>query len=406
MTRVCGSHRYARRPAAGASESRVAAAILVLMLAITPLARSQTLTVLHAFSGADGANPLNGNLARDAAGNLYGTTGNGGNLNACSGFGCGVVFKLDPAGDETILHSFNGVDGDGIFSGVIFGAAGKLYGTSEGPGNGTVFEVGVDGQFSVLYGFEGTPDGSMPYDSLITDGDGNFYGTTWGGGYYGAGSVFKVAVSGRDILETVLHSFGGKSGDGGGSFASLARDAAGNLFGVADYGGTYSLGSVFEVTSSGEESVLHSFGGAGDGTNPLASMVLDAQGNLYGTTAAGGSAACEFGCGTIFKLNPAGKEEVLYRFGGQPDGQFPYASLLPGRGHIFYGTTWLGGAYGHGTIFQVDEYGDEEVLYSFTGGADGAAPSAGLIQDDSGNLYGTASGGGAFGDGVVFEFTP
>jgi len=271
--------------------------------------------VLHSFAGhpGDGANPEAG-LVRDAQGNLYGTTltGGSGGPELCSGVGgCGTVFKLDTTSKETVLYSFTGVpDGEEPDAGLVRDAQGNLYGTTYNGGAsnlGTVFELDTTGKETVLHSFTGTGgDGSEPYGGLVLDAQGNLYGTTSFGGASGDGTVFELDTAGK---ETVLYSFTGTGGDG--AYPSgLVRDAQGNLYGTTYGGGASGFGTVFKLDTAGKETVLYSFTGTGgDGAYPsgLVRLVRDAQGNLYGTTYEGGDLACDapYGCGTVFKLTPA-----------------------------------------------------------------------------------------------------
>jgi uncharacterized repeat protein (TIGR03803 family) len=386
---------------------------------------SPSFVVLHSFDGADGANPAGGPI-RDAAGNLYGTTYSGGAL------GYGAVFKMSPSGTETVLYSFTaGPDGARPRGGLVRNAAGDLYGTTELGGSstcpaesscGVVFKLSPSGTETVLHTFAGA-DGANPLAGLIQDAAGNLYGTTVYGGAHGNGVVFELIrcsslPSGYEFK--VLHSFTGGA-DGYWPFAGLVRDAAGNLYGTTLYGGVHGEGVAFKVSPTGSETVLYSFTGGTDGSQPLAGLIGDAAVNLYGTTTIGGSAAgvCDNrGCGTVFKLGPTGTETVLYRFTGGADGLNPSAGLMRDAAGNLYGTTFGGSsacASGCGTVFKLDPTGTETVLHSFTGGADGAYPSEGLglIQDAGGNLYGTTSNGGATstcdppnGCGVVFRLAP
>ncbi len=256
--------------------------------------------------------------------------------------------------------------------------------------------------FTTIHSFSG-PDGEFPGGSLIRDESGNLYGTTIYGGSYdygysdayggaGYGTVFKIDPSGN---ETVLYSFSGGA-DGAYPAARLVRDAVGNLYGTTG-GGSAGYGIVFKIDPSGNETILHSFTGGVDGANPYAGLVRDAVGNLYGTTTAGGSA----GLGTVFKVRPSGTETILHSFTGGADGAIPYAGLVRDAAGNLYGTA-SGGGEGYGTVFKIDPSGNETVLYSFTGGADGANPCAGVVRDAAGNLYGTTNGGG-LGSGTVFK---
>jgi len=251
----------------------------------------------------------------------------------------------------------------------------------------------------VIYSFAGGSDGADPLAGLVRDGTGNLYGTTYGGGDYGSGTVFRLDTTGK---EAVLHSFSGGP-DGGYPYAGLILDAASNLYGTADAGGVHNYGAVFEMPAGGAEGVLYSFTGTGgDGADPLAGLIRDGVGNLYGTTASGGAS----GLGTVFKLSAGGAETVLHSFRGGSDGEYPEAGLVQDGVGNLYGTTYAGGASGFGTVFKIDAKGNETVLYSFRGGADGEYPSAGLVRDAAGNLYGTTNSGGASGDGIVFKISP
>jgi uncharacterized repeat protein (TIGR03803 family) len=394
---------------------------VAMMLAPAVAAEAQTFTVLYVFTGgADGGYPQAG-LIRDAAGNLYSTTSQGGDLNTCYSEGCGTVFKLAANGKETVLYSFTGHPADGSYpiAGLVRDAAGNLYGTTfrGGASNyGTVFKVAADGNETVLYSFTGYPaDGSYPSAGLVRDAKGDLYGTTAYGGSgncdLGCGTVFKLDTAGE---ETVLYSFTGTGGDGVNPYAGLVRDPRGQLYGTTDLGGASGAGTVFKVANSGKETVLYSFTGGADGGGPVYGyLVRDAAGNLYGTTAAGGSYACkgEYGCGVVYKLNTAGKETVLHTFTGTDgDGYFPVAGLLRDAKGNLYGTTAYGGSgncyTGCGTVFKLDKAGNETVLHSFDSSTDGAYPYAGLVRDARGNLYGTTEAGGAYNYGVVFELTP
>lgn len=313
-------------------------------------------TVLHAFmGGSDGAQPRAA-LIEDSAGNLYGTTFDGGDVGCNPNYGCGTVFKLAPGGAETVLHAFRG-----------------------------------------------PPDGAEPGAGLIQDEAGNLYGTTYtggGGGGAGWGTVFRLAPDGT---ETVIHSFYAETGEGVGPVAGLTRDKAGNLYGTTLYGGTPdSFGTAFKLAPDGTETVLHAFTGAPDGAHPESGMIRGEGGNLCGTTSAGGAN----GWGTVFTLAPSGKETVLYSFAGGNDGAYPYSGLIKDNAGNLYGTTTQGGKDGVGTVFRLAPDGVETVLHAFTGTPDGAHPDAGVIQDKSGNLYGTTIGGGAYGFGTVFKLAP
>jgi uncharacterized repeat protein (TIGR03803 family) len=303
-------------------------------------------------------------------------------------------------GNYRVLYSFGGTNGDGAlpFAGLVQDAAGNFYGTTHGGGAydyGTVFVLNRSGQEKVLHSFTGTgEDGYNPYAGLVQDAAGNFYGTTAFGGYHDWGTMFVVNPSGQ---EKVLHSFGG-TGDGIYLYAGLVQDAAGNFYGTTYWGGAHNWGTVFTVNPSGQEKVLYSFTGTGeDGSSPNAGIVQDVAGNLYGTTYDGGA----YGQGTVFVVNRSGQEKVLHSFNSN-DGYGPYAGLVQDAAGNFYGTTYWGGAHNWGTVFIVNRRGQEKVLHSFGGTGDGIYPYAGLVQDAAGNFYGTTYQGGAYGYGTVF----
>ena len=398
----------------------LAVAIVFLPWAVgTKSAQAQTLKVLYTFAGGnDGGNPVGG-LIGDAKGNLYGTT-------CCDGtHGAGTVFILDMAGKETVLYNFTGgADGNQPFADLIRDAKGNLYGTTfwgggsapcnGGNGCGVVFRLDTTGKETVLHAFTGTGgDGANPYDGLVQDPNGNLYGTTVYGGSSGAcsggcGVVFEVTEAGK---EEVLHSFSAGT-DGANPYAGLVRDAEGNLYGTTNSGGSYGEGTVFKLDNTGRERVLYTFTGGADGGQPLLGYLLrDAEGNLYGTTVRGGAPSCSFLCGTVFELERSGKETVLHGFVGGTDGANPYAGLVGDAEGNLYGTTNQGGASGYGTVFKLDKAGNETLLHTFTGtGGDGAYPFDDLLRDAKGNLYGTTFGGGAngcfgYGCGIAFMQT-
>jgi uncharacterized repeat protein (TIGR03803 family) len=364
----------------------------------TQPAQAQTFTLLHTFTGApDGANPIAG-LVRDAAGNFYGTTQQGGitgGLCANSGLnGCGTVFKLDPSGNETVLYRFTGAaDGEFPAAGLVRDAAGNLYGTTQyggvtssacGIGCGTVFKLDTTGILTVLH----SPGSS---GGLVMDAKGNLYGSTSEG-------IFK--------LDPATGTFNVLDSDAG-SGATLAQDPAGNLYGTTGGGGT-----VFKLDTLDNYTTLYSFTGkGGDGSNPLAGVILDGAGNLYGTTSVGGTPNClggnnsKVGCGTVFKLTPAGAETVFSLMGANT----PVAGLVRDAAGNLYGTAKFAGARAgslSGVVFEMAPNGVEMLLYTFAGAPDGYGPVAGLVQDAAGDLYGTAESGGVSGMGTVFKVNP
>jgi uncharacterized repeat protein (TIGR03803 family) len=392
--------------------SRAALFATAAIVLAPPPAEAAKERVIYSFTGASGYSP-EASLIIGADGNLYGTTEEGGS-ESC---GCGVVFKVTPGGKETVLHSFNGNDGAYPLAEPIADAAGNLYGTAYLGGTnvaGSVFKITPSGKTTIIHNFGSGIDGARPDAGLVADGSGNFFGTTSGGGAYGAGTIYRISPRGKEI---VLYSFAGGS-DGVYPIGSLLRDASGNLYGTATNGGIdcdstgAGCGIVFRLTADGHETVLYRFEGGEHGADPAAGLAMDAKGNLYGTTNNGGIACDDSGatCGTVFKLTPGGKEIPLHVFQGGSDGSFPRSRLLLQPDGNLYGTAAEGGAAGGecgcGIVFRMSTKGKERILHTF-GQTDGHDPFAGLVADAAGNFYGTtAAGGGADGFGAVFELVP
>jgi uncharacterized repeat protein (TIGR03803 family) len=306
---------------------------------------------------------------------------------------------------ETIMYSFPGQPGPASpHATVTRDAAGNLYGPTMSGGaynNGALYKLDTNGTLTVLYSFTGGVDGAMPHGALILDTAGNLYGTTEMGGAYDNGTVFKLDTT--NTL-TVLYSFAGGA-DGSEPSSSVTRDAAGNIYGTTYYGGGgpcddgtgLGCGTVFELDTNGTETVLHSFTGA-DGANPHASVTRDGAGNLYGATLFGGAN----NKGVLFKVTPATRGyNLLYSFTNGADGANPHATPVRDKVGNLYGDTLNGGSTGHGTVYKLDLSGKLTALHTFNG-ADGANPHATLVRDAAGNLYGSTWFGGDHGDGVVF----
>jgi uncharacterized repeat protein (TIGR03803 family) len=370
-------------------------------------------------------------MARDSTGNLYGTTFSGGITGgACSAGGCGTVFKLDPNGTKTVLYRFRGeADGAHPEAGLIRDREGNLYGVAGGDAKrgGIVFRINPAGKETVLYRFTGGTDGKDPRTGVTCDLAGTLYGAANGGStsdfcFSGVcGVVFKLEASGK---ESTLYRFEGGAG-GWLPNPGFAWDSAGNLFGTTLGGTTAGIcpatgcGVVFKVDQTGKETVIYRFRGGADGAGPGGGLICDSAGNLYGTAGGGqtGANCMSTGCGVIFKLDPTGRQTVLHRFTGGADGANPMAGLIRDQAGNLYGTALFGGITsgecaahrGCGVVFKVDPKGKETVIYSFTGGTDGAGPAVGLLRDSTGNLYGMTSIGGAScrtlscGCGVVFK---
>jgi uncharacterized repeat protein (TIGR03803 family) len=402
---------------------------------------AQQEVVVHNFNnnGKDGYAPYAGVIS-DASGNLYGTTVRGGTYNY------GAVFELSPktggGWTEKILHSFNsnGTDGSYPYGALVIDTANNLYGTTYYGGfynEGTAFELSPKtGGWteSILYNFTANGTGGyFPHAGMIADALGNFYGTTAGG----RGTVFELSpTGGGNWTEKALYNFQGGT-DAWQPNAGLIFDPAGNLYGTTTAGGHNTAcyqnaglgcGTVFELSPAGggiwTEKVLYEFAGGADGYFPFSSLVLDGSGNLYGTTPyGGGNTTClnvgiSSGCGIVFELTPSTqggwREKVLhnFNFGNGKDGTIPYGGLIRDASGNLYGTTESTGfnfAYGYGTVFKLSfttGKWTEKILHNFGNtGKGGDAPAASMIMDAIGNLYGTA-GGGAYGDGVVFEVIP
>ncbi|HEX3432259.1 MAG TPA: choice-of-anchor tandem repeat GloVer-containing protein [Rhizomicrobium sp.] len=383
------------------SNRSLLASVFALSLSIG-YAEAKSFVVLHAFQGSDGANPYS-TLIRDGAGNLYGTT-DGGGAN-----GLGTVFQLAPDGTETVLHAFGGAS-DGILpvAGLITDKAGNFYGTTQDATDayGAVFKLAPDGTETVLHYFPGGTDGAMPVAPLAIDKAGNLYGTTQSGGGdgchgTGCGIAFEITPDGT---ETVLYSFTGKKGDGATPVAGLIAKEK-YLYGTTLYGGADLYGTVFRLAEDGSEKVLHSFaGGPGDGANPEAGVTMDAAGNLYGTSYDGG--AYQFGA--VFRLASDGTISLIHSFAGGTDGAYPMAGLLLDASGNLYGTTNNGGSNacqgsGCGTVFKIAPDGTETVLHAFGHKSEGRNPEASLIGDRRGNLYGTTPYGGTDNFGTIFK---
>jgi uncharacterized repeat protein (TIGR03803 family) len=393
--------------------------------------------VLHNFGGPGDGNIPKAGLIFDGSGNLYGTTLEGGS--GCVLPGCGSVFELTPNSDgswsETVLHNFSGGDGANPYAPVAFDGRGNLYGTAGAGGAygyGAIFELSPSSngawRYSVLHSFTGGSDGSLPYAGVAVANITQLYGTTYLGGEYNNGVVFSLnRISVTNWYELVLYPFTGGN-DGSGPIGQLTLDASGSLYGTTFNGGSHGAGVVFKLTPKPltpgwTESVLYSFQGtpygtSADGANPNGGVVFDAAGNLYGTTQFGGEGqggGC--GCGTVFKLTPNSNgtwsESVLYAF-GEGDGADPNGPLIfDGSGNLYVATFGYPTNYGEALKLSPSSGGQwtPTYLYQFCEGVGyGCDPSGGMIMDGKGNLYGVTAFGGAFGyfgtGGAVYELMP
>jgi len=400
--------------------SKTIVAIVGLLLVLVPNCSAQNYAIVYNFAvQPDGQNP-NAAVVRGTDGSLYGTTTGGGT------YGEGSIFKIGPDGKETVLHSFSGKNGDGAYPNapLVMDAAGNLYGTTLAGGNtdcfqnggcGIVFKLSKNGNGKVLYTFSGSVDGARPEAPLLLAPDGKLYGTTTSGGNYGLGTVFQFSGIGG---ETVLHSFTGGYDDAT-PYGGLIHDKNGNLYGTTSGNmnpdttceASAGNGTVFRLSPIGHLTVLHAFQGGRDGRVPCSGLTAGTSGELYGTTALGGTDCIGFGeCGTIFEIDKTGRMTVLHIFEGT-EGINPYSTLVRDASGTLYGTAVLGGdingySEGHGTVFSLDITGQVNVLHAFTGAPDGAYIFGGLTLDSSGTLYGTATFQGANGYGIVFSLIP
>jgi uncharacterized repeat protein (TIGR03803 family) len=397
-------------------------AFALALLAPFAAAGAQGRHVLYHFcrlSGcADGSTPVAA-LIPGPGRTLYGTTAAGG-ANRCGGSGCGTVFKLTLRSTEAVIYSFKGgSDGESPPAPVISDRDGNLYGTTAygglaGCGNhgcGTIFRIASDGTETVFHAFNGS-DGGYPQAGLIADKDGNLYGTTYLGGAtsdcsgLGCGTVFKLSPDG---IETVLHAFTSVYDDGYNPAGGLIADGKGNFYGTTTRGGGTSCdcGTVFKLAPDGTETILHAFSGSNDGDGPQGTLVRDASGNLYGTTVTSNYGG---GYGTVFKVKPNGIETVLHVFSGQNDGQYPLSGLIADATGNLYGTTRQGGGtgcggVGCGTAFKLAPDGTEKLLWSFKNGDRGAQPWGGLWENSKGLIFGTTTGDASGNSGTIFKLT-
>ena len=401
----------------------VMVAAILMMLAWATAAPSQdgtTFKLLHSFDLTDGSGPF-APLVQASTGNLFGTTSVWGPHDN------GTIFRIDPiTGQLTTVYGFCSqsgcVDGANPDAPLVQAADGDFYGTTSYGGsynNGTVFKVTPGGALTTLHSFA-VLDGSDPDVGLLHASDGNFYGSTASGGLWQGGTIFKITSSGA---LTTLHSFCTQNGCTGGEYPlALIQAADGNFYGTTENGGTHGEGTVFKMTPAGAVTILHDFcsiAACTDGAAPYAGLVQGSDRDFYGATLRGGAGrSCYNGCGTIFKITPAGTLTTLYSFcsqSGCPDGSGPLTMLVQATDGNFYGTTNAGGARcayytgGCGTVFSITPDGTLTTLHTFEV-TDGGSPLAGLIQDTNGSFYGTTSIGGSstactYGCGTVFSLS-
>jgi uncharacterized repeat protein (TIGR03803 family) len=371
-------------------------AITILMMLLMATNSPAQFTTLVSFTGPNGDLPFQENLVQGVDGNLYGTTTYGGTHND------GTIFMVTPGGTLTTIYNFaNTPDGANPYTGLVLGSNGKFYGTTaEGgtSGLGTVFSVTAAGTLTILHSFSGM-DGEIPYGALIQGVNGSYYGTTQFGGTVGTGygTVFKITTSGTF---TSLHSFDDTT-DGYEPFAGLALANTGEFYGTTAGGPGADFGTVFKISSTGVYTLLHSFIDT-DGWEPEGVLLQATSGKLYGTTVRGGAE----GLGEVFTITTGGAFTLLHSFASVTEGYEPVAGLIQASDGNFYGTTFSGGTFGQGNIFEMSSAGTPTTLHSFSGGdggSDGNQPFGGLVQHTSGVLLGTTGGVSSSGLGTVFS---
>jgi uncharacterized repeat protein (TIGR03803 family) len=379
----------------------------IATLACLPLlsgpAFGQAVNEVFSFSNAhSSANPefVTPTQGRDGA--LYGTTTGRGQTVTTDG----TVFRVVTKGGRfTALHNFSGADGSFPFAGLTLGIDGNYYGTTTNGGSsntGVLFRVTPGGSYSTLYQFTGGSDGGYPYAAPIQASDGNFYGTTLQGSD-NAGTIYRYMPSSGAFA--TIFSFSADQSQGVQILDHLIQGADGNLYGTAELGGTDNCGTIFELSISGSLLQLYSFPCGAGGNNPAGPLIQGSDGNFYGTSSAGGitTSKCAGGCGTVFKMS-GGAVSILYSFLGSPqDGMYPLAGLVEGTDGNLYGSTAAGGgALSLGTLYQISKSGQYKLLYSFANNF-GKDPIGGLLHHTNGKFYGTASGGGAYGEGSLYS---
>ncbi len=351
-------------------------------------------TLLHSSTGAGGKLGPRAALIKAKDGYFYGTT-------TGEGVDYGSVFQMDTGGNVTILHSFLGPP-DGAYpnASLIQARDGNFYGTTYSGGiydNGTAFKIDTMGHISILHSFD-YPEGINITSPLIQASDDNFYGTAFSSGLHGLGAVFKMDSAGN---VSILYSFGVQP-DGGFPWGPLVETSNGSFLGTTYLGGDFGQGTVYKVDTMGNLTYLHSFSGTDDGGGPLGGLIKSAEGIWYGTTWGGGASPW---VGTIYKMDALGNLTTLHTFSG-PDGAGPGGGLIQAMDGDFYGTTESGGAASHGVLFRMDLDGNVITLHSFSGAPDdGADPEAPPLQDSDGSFYGTTWGGGSYDSGTIFRLS-
>jgi uncharacterized repeat protein (TIGR03803 family) len=360
------------------------------VLSVVPVtAPGLTMSPVVSLAGGDAGALPYAPIVQGTDGGFYGTTSEGGTSSE------GTAFKVTASGAISTLLSFTGNNGAIPYAGFFLGHDGSFYAAAASGGtsdNGTLFKMTSTGLLTTLTRFDGN-NGSLPVAGLVQATDGNFYGTALEGGDYGLGTIFRMAASGA---LTTLVSF--NDYDGGNPSSALIQGSDGDLYGTTEDDGAYTWGTVFKMTPSGNFTNLYSFTGGDDGGSPVPGLVQAADGNYYGTTYLQGAD----GFGTVFEITSSGVLTTRYTFTGGVDGGNPWGGLFAAADGNLYGTTQDGGTYGFGTVFRIAPAGSLTTVAQFDGYL-GAYASAALIQATDGNLYGTTLGGGLYDDGVVYR---
>lgn len=400
------------------AKQRLAGTVLLSgVIAIAPfilpsVAHAANSRVLYSFGTnyEDGFWPVFSGVVRGPDGTLYGTTEYGGDY-SCGVYyaGCGTVYKVTPRGEEVILHSFTTTEGNTPFAEPALDGSGNLYATvccnGQG-GQGAIFKLASDGTFTDLHDFTGGSDGGSP-NGVAVDSKGNVFGTTLEGGANRDGVLYEVTSQGQF---QVLHSFSGLA-DGAAPTGTPMVDDKGNVYGTTKWGGGVSgCGIIYKVTPKGEEKILYYFHGPVDGCVPFAGVVRDSGDNLYATTLAYGA----YNHGTLVKLSPSGSVTVLHSFGETGDDGYlsysPVTLVESNKGNVeLYGLTYSGGPFGQGTVYKYWGKGHYKTIYSFAGGSSTSGPMGSLAAGPDGEFYGASNSGGAincsggYNCGTVFE---
>ncbi len=350
--------------------------------------------IKHLGLSADGSSP-HGHLTLASDGNFYGITYGGGS------FSGGTVFKLTPGGVYSVIHQIDRTtEGGNAYGSLTEGKDGNLYAITYGGGTynyGTIFKITKAGVLTVLKHLNGNSDGGSSESDLTEAKDGSFYGTCYGGGQFGSGTIFKITKAGA---YTVVRNFSAAT-DGGYPYSGLMQDTDDNFYGITRSGGSKSGGTIYKLTTAGVYTVIHPIDYYNEGNTSSSVLVKADDGSFYAMTSLGGT----FDCGIIFKTTAVGVFTLINTFNGAVLGNTPYSSFVKGKDSAYYCTTSTGGAYGYGSIVKICG-GTTTALFSFNKSVHGAYPKGDLLLASDGNFYGMTSSGGTSGAGTIFKITP